>query len=366
MPVPHKHYGLSMAELVADLQRIRTVLTRQMLDNIVYGNNEDTVVDSDRADDETYQDLAITQPGRTIRAPGGMATVGRLPIQQMAQQSLQAIEYVDTVRENRTGVTRYNQGMDADSLNKTASGVQQIMSAAQRKVLLIARIFAETGVRRLFLGVHRDLRRGPLKRIAMRLRNEWVEVDPRTWRHRADMTVNVGLGTGAKDQQMAYLGQILAQQKEGLSAGLVGYEHLHHTLTKMVELAGFKDSVKFFPDPQELEERQQQQGDEPDPMSIMAEAERMKAEADAMKAQAGIERDRAKLMLDQAKLQGDQAKAQADAQAKAMEARLKKFEADTKRFDVLLKDDRERDIAEAQLQTQVDGPDAREPNGDDA
>ncbi len=249
LPVPHKHYGLSIAELVEDLQRIRTVLVRQMLDNIAMTNNPDIVVDEDEMSEATEQDLQLTQVGRVLRIPGGINSLTHVQPPNSAMQSLQGIEYVDTLRAERTGVTAYNQGMDADSLNKTLGGIKAIMSASQKKILMIARIFAETAVAPMFLDMHADLRAGPLKKIAMELNGEWIDVNPRTWKTRADMTVNVGLGTGDRDIQFTRLGFILQQQKEGLAAGLVGPEHLHHTLTKMVELSGFKDVSAFFPEP---------------------------------------------------------------------------------------------------------------------
>lgn len=325
LPIPHKHYGLSIAELVEDLQRLRTVLVRQMVDNIVGTNNPDIVVDEDKISETTGEDLAVTQPGRVVRIPGGAQSMMYLPVPNSAAQSLQGIEYVDGLREQRSGVTRYNQGMDADSLNKTMGGVKAIMSAAQKKILLIARIFAETAVAPMFLDMHADLRAGPMKSIAVKLNNEWTEVNPRTWKDRADMTVNVGLGTGDRDIQFQRLGMILQQQKEALGAGLIEPKHLHHTLSKMVELSGFKDVSAFFPEPDEEGAQQPQQPPPPDPAMLLAQVEMKKTE-------------------------NVLAAKMAELEIKKKDLEIKKFDADTKRLDMMMKDDRERDLKAADIE----------------
>lgn len=317
LPIPHKHYGLSIGEIVQDLQRLKTVLTRQLVDNTVLGNNPDIYVDETQASANTYKDLLLTQAGRVLRGDGPNA-ITPLPVANTVSNSLAAIEYTDGLREARTGVTRYNQGMDADSLNKTATGIKNIMSAAQKKILLIARIFAETGVRSLFMNMHRDLRNGPMKEIAIRLNGEFVQVNPRTWKHRTDMVVNVGLGTGDRDVQFARLSMILDQQKEGLQAGFVGYEHIHHTLRKMVELSGFKDVGAFFPEPQAIAQAAQQRPEQPDPAMLLAQLESQKM--------------------------------QMEGQIKQAELQLKQMDLKNKQLDMLMRDDRERDLAAAKIE----------------
>ena len=322
IPVPHRHYGLSIAELVEDLQRVKTVLTRQMLDNTIQGNNPDTVVDEDAITENTVADLSETGFARNIRVPGGMASIGTLPVAQTAAQSLAAIEYVDTLREGRTGVTRVSQGLDPDSINKnTLGGSKLLLSAAQKKILMIARIFAETGFKSLFVGMHRDLRSGPIKELAVELNDEWVTVNPRKWRGRTDVTVSVGLGTGDRDVQIARLTQILQEQKEGFAARIVPYEKVYHTYSKLLELSGFKDVANFFPSPQEMQQMQKaaaQQPDPPDPAMIIAQIEMQKV--------------------------------QSQERTKTMELQIKQAELETKRLDLLMKDDRERDLAAAKIE----------------
>jgi hypothetical protein len=112
------------------------------------------------------------------------------------------VEYMDSMKEKRTGITAYNQGLDSNSLNKTATGVAQIMNASQQRIELVARTFAETGVKELFKLVHYLVRTTLTKPDIIRLRNKWVEVDPREWKARKDLSISVGLGAGNKDQQL--------------------------------------------------------------------------------------------------------------------------------------------------------------------
>lgn len=283
IPIPHSHYGLCYIELVEDLARVKTWVTRQMLDNMSIHNNPDTYVDVDRATDDTIGDVTNTATGRVIRGRGHGA-VQTIPPVPLLGNALQALEHIDAVKEGRTGVTKYNQGLDANSLNKTAAGMDMIISQSQKKVLLVARNFAETGFRRLFVDMHRDLRKGPVKQLAIKLRGNWINENPRSWRERTGMSVSVGLGTGDRDIQFSRLSLILQQQKEMLAADPAGMVsnlkpgNIHHTLTKMIELSGFKDARSFFPDP--AEEFPQPQPAK-DPADAVAEAEVTKAQLQA-------------------------------------------------------------------------------------
>lgn len=302
--VPHRHFGRSVAELVNDLQRIKTVLLRQMLDNIYLTNNPTREIAEDGIGETTIEDLLVERPGKIVRtAMPGMYQEHTPP--QFMHQMLPALEYVDTVRENRTGVTRYNQGLDANSLNKTATGIRDILSASQKKIALIARIFAETGVKHLFRGIHADLRRNATKAMTIRLRGEYVEVDPRHWKNRADLAVNVALGTGNRDQMLQRLMLIAEQQKEALLAGapLVTMKNMHHTLTQIVEKAGFKNPDAFWTDPAKAPPQAQR----PDPamaqVEMLAQVEREKAQ---LQAQVDIEKAKATAQLDLEKMNRQQ------------------------------------------------------------
>ena len=173
----------------------------------------------------------------------------------VAAQAFPMLEYIDGVRENRTGVTRYMQGLDADTLNKTASGINQIMTAAQQRVELIARVFAETGVKDLFRKILELVNRHQSAPRIIRLRNRWVPMDPREWNTEMDVSISVGLGTGNKDQMLMHLRNLLEIQVQairmqgGVDGPLVRLENVYNTLARLVENAGLKSADPYFTDP---------------------------------------------------------------------------------------------------------------------
>ena len=246
VPVPHKFFGLSVADLVEDIQRIKTVLMRQMLDNLYLANNPRKRVVEDQVN---LDDLLTSRPGGLVRVKD-TAAIAEERVEFTAAQSFPMLEYLDSLKENRTGVTKYNQGLDADSLNKTASGIARIMNAAAERLELIARIYAETGFRALFLGVHELLRKHGGRELAVRIRSRWVAVDPGDWRRRFDLTVHVGSGAGNADQRKADALMVLQLQKELAAFGLVGPAHAYAAFEKLIEATGWKTPERYMAQPE--------------------------------------------------------------------------------------------------------------------
>src|SRR3981081_1346699 len=187
--VTHRFFGRSIADLVMDIQRIKTALLRSMLDNAYLANNPRVEVAEYFASPETLDDLLVSRPGGIVRTrqPGGL---NWQQVPSIASHIFPIMTYMDATREFRTGVTRQGQGIDADSLlNQTATAVNQGFTAAQARMRLIARIFADTGIRDLFRRVHTPIRKHGQEAQTFRLRNEWATVDPREWKTRNDMTV---------------------------------------------------------------------------------------------------------------------------------------------------------------------------------
>lgn len=247
----HRWDGMSMAEAVSDLMQLKTELLRQSLNSLYLANNPRTKVltDSNWSPLANLDDLLDNRPGGILRQRDPNAIQEHVT-PWVGQQTFPMLEYVDGMRENRTGVTRYNQGIDANSLNKTASGITQIMTASQQRIELIARIFAETLLKPIFQGVLKELTDGGMDKLSFRLNNEFVQMDPNEWRDWYDMTINVGLGTGDKQQQGAHLQMILQNQMGLMQMGLAGPKEIHATMAKMTENAGFKNIGDFWIDPE--------------------------------------------------------------------------------------------------------------------
>jgi hypothetical protein len=159
------------------------------------------------------------------------------------------LDYIQQMRENRTGVSRNSQGLDPDALNTTLGGKQIDQTSAMQRIELIARIVAEVLVKPMFCGVLKLLTEGGMEKLAFRLRDKFVEYDPNEWRDQYDMTINVGLGSGDAQQKMQALQMIAQNQMALLPMGLADPEKIYHTQSKMAEAAGFKDVQNFFSDP---------------------------------------------------------------------------------------------------------------------
>lgn len=296
--MPHRLIGRSLADLVMDLQRLKTAIVRQTLDNMYLVNNGRYYVDMSKK--VNLDDLLNNRPGGIVRGTGENGVQSLAP-PLLGGGAFQMIEYIDSVRENRTGITRYNQGIDANSLNKTATGISQIMSAAQQRVELIARVMAETGVKDLFRKLLKVTCQNSSKPQVVRLTGGYVQVDPRAWRNQFDMTINVGLGTGNKDQQAAHLTNLLQVQQGLAPAGIVTPRNLYESAKRLPEALGFKGEA-FFTDPEQAKQEQAPQGPQgpsPDEIKLQAELQERQArfQLDVQKAEADQQYRMAQLEL---------------------------------------------------------------------
>ena len=322
MIMPHRHIGRSYSDLTMDIQLIKSTLLRGQLDNMYLANNGRYAISSR----VNLDDMLTSRPGGIVRVEGEPGTaIMPLSHPPLPASTFSMVEYMDSMKEKRTGVTAYNQGLDSNSLNKTATGIAQVMNASQQRLELVARTFAETGVKDLFKLVHRLVRTQYTKPDIVRLRNKWVDVDPREWKNRKDLTISVGLGAGNKDQQLVHLNTIVQMQKEALPAGLTSPDKIYNALAKMTQNAGFKNPEEFWTNPQE--NPQAQQADQPSEAEVMIQG------------QLAIEQQKA-----QAQLQQEQVRSQNDILIErekiAAQAELERFKAQLKA---------ETDLAIAQL-----------------
>jgi hypothetical protein len=237
--MPHRHVGRSVADLVSDIQLIKSTLMRGQLDGMFLSLNPRTAI-SDRVN---LDDMLVSRPGGVVRVQGDVGTaLMPLVTPDVSAIGFPMLEYMDSVKEKRTGVNNQMAGIDANTLNKTATGINQIMNAAQQRMELISRIFAESGVRRMFCLVHELLKKHSDKATIFRLNNKWLPVDPRQWQTRTDMTIAVGLGTGNKDMQLQHLMSILQVQREAMAIGVATPKNIYSAAKRLAENAGFSDA----------------------------------------------------------------------------------------------------------------------------
>ena len=293
MIMPHRHIGRSYSDLTMDIQLIKSTLLRGQLDNMYLANNGRYAISSR----VNLDDMLTSRPGGIVRVEGEPGTaIMPLSHPPLPASTFSMVEYMDSMKEKRTGVTAYNQGLDANSLNKTATGIQQVMNASQQRLELVARTFAETGVKDLFKLVHRLVRTTYTKPDIVRLRNKWVDVDPREWKNRNDLTISVGLGAGNKDQQLVHLNTILQMQKEAIQVGLTSPDKIYNALAKLTQNAGFKNPEEFWTNPAENPMPQQPPAPDPTEQAIQGQLaiEQMKIDADKQKIAMQAEVDKMK------------------------------------------------------------------------
>jgi len=254
--IPHRVYGLSVADALRDLQKLHTAILRGYADDLnlkinprhkvlANGSMGAPLVDLD--------ELLSAPPGGYVTefAPGALS-----PLMQEdgSGPALAGMELMRTIRENRIGVSRYSAGLDADTLNKTASGISMIQNAAMQRIGLIARIFAETGYRHLFRRISSLMRRHQDRPRTIRMRGKFVEVDPTSWRHEVDATISVGIGHGNRDALIMGLSKIMelqAQMNLAAPGLLVQPKHVFAAASQLANKLGFKDGgSKFFQDPE--------------------------------------------------------------------------------------------------------------------
>ena len=251
VPVTHRFFGRSIADLVMPLQREKTALKRGALDNLYLHNNPRVEVAESNAGPNTLDDLLVSRPGGVVRTK----TAGGLNWQvvpDITTSIYPMLQYLDAELETRTGLAKQTQGIDADALqNQSATAVAQVFSASQMRIKLIARIMAE-GVRDIFSLLHATIRKHGQQLQTVRLRNAWINIDPRGWKTRDDMTINVALGSGSKAQQFAQMTAIANVQKQLAMAGktnMVGDRELYNTAVELTRIMGHKNADPFFKDP---------------------------------------------------------------------------------------------------------------------
>ena len=310
IPIPHKFYGHSLADRAMDLQLIKSTITRQMLDNLYLTNNYRVGAVEGQVN---LDDLLTSTAGGVVRMKNPSAIVP-MTVQSNAAQSFPMLQYLDEIQAKRSGVSDAQQGLNPDTLqNVTAAAVNAMATASQGKLELIARIFADTGVSSLFKGILQLVCKYQQKERIIRVNNKYVPFDPREWSSEYNITVNVGLGTGSKQEQLATMQMILDKQEQiiqgyGLSNPLVNLKQYRDTLAKFVQMAGFKDDSQFLMEvteeqAQQLAQQQaeaQQQGDpNTQAAQILAQVEREKAELKAQTEMAKLQMDREQFELEQ-------------------------------------------------------------------
>lgn len=247
IPEPHKFHGMSYADIVRDIQEIKSTITRQLLDNMYQANNMRTWAIPSKVN---MNDLLDSRPNSIVRVkePGSFGEIkpGSLP-----GEGLSMVEHFDSVREQRTGVYRQSRGMDVDRLHDTAKGIQKLMDKQDKRTMLVARIFADTGMTRIFSLIHKNSVAYMDKPRMIKIADNWVDVDPRTWDADMRLDIKVGLGTGNKEETIGRLTRVLASVREFASSvpGTVPPDRAYNLFADYLKAEGIKTPDRYLVNP---------------------------------------------------------------------------------------------------------------------
>jgi hypothetical protein len=321
-PEPHALIGLSIFDMTADLQKIKSSIMRNMLDSLSLAIHPRVGVVEGQVN---MDDVLNTEVGGVIRMRQAGA-VQPFSIPFVGQAAFPMLGYLDEVRETRTGMSKASMGLDADALQSTTrAAVAATVSAAQQHLELIARIFSETGMRALFKGILKLVVENQDRARVVRLRNQWVPIDPRSWDANMDVEIDVALGGGTEEQKVAVLGSIAQKQEQilqtmGPQNQLVTPSQYRNTLVRIVQASGYKNADEFFSNPAMMPPPPQPPPPPPDPAMILAEVERQKIMADIQIKQAELELKRQQMLLEDDRARDKQ---EAEMMLRAYEIQLK-------------------------------------------
>ena len=315
-PEPHTAIGSCPADYLKPIQAAKSQIMRDTLDSLGHSIFPRMGIVEGQVNIDDVLNTDIGQPIR-MRAPG---MVQPFAVPFVGKEAFPVLGYLDEAKENRTGVSKASAGLNADALqSSTSQAVSATMSGAQGRVELICRHFAEGGLKDMFKIVNNLVIKHQNAQDVYRLNNKFVPVDPRYWDNDKDIVVNVAISKSSDQEKFSVLQNVAQKQEQimqllGPQNPLVSLQQYANTLTKMIEMAGFKDSSSFINTEVPPMPPQQPEDSKPSPEEMLAQAEMQKAQVTAQKAMIDAETDRMKIIMD---------------------------------------DDRQRDIEEAQLKVKV-------------
>ena len=322
----HKYNGLSVADMVLDIQRIHTALLRQVLDATYYANQQQTAANTDYVH---IDDLMTRRPNGIIRTKGEMpiqAVLAQQPSSQLPPQTFEVMERLDEKVKRRTGMGDEVAGLDINALSNLNTGVAAMaFEMARSKIELLARVIAEIGLKPAFHHIHELMMKNGYKKKAMKLRGKWVEVSPSAWKSRSDSDVMIGIGKISRERRIMGFEAIAQKQDTLVAAGAMGTLvmpfHIYEANRQWAKAMGFEPS-QFFQDPRQLPP--------PPPQAPSAQDKLMETQGQAMMLDGQskmlrAQNEREKIALDAKRLEMEAQYKQAE---QFMKAEVKRLEAE--------------------------------------
>ena len=251
LPIPHKFYGMSVADTVKDIQLIKSTIVRNILDNMYLTNNARYAVLAGQVE---LDDLLTSRPGGIVRMRSPNA-VTPLPTPQISADAFNMVKYLDQVREERSGVSKMTQGLNPDVLTShvTSGAISAATESAMQRTELIARIFAETGIKDVFRCIYQLIQRYEDREKIVFLNNKFVPIDPSKWKDKLNCTINVGIGSGSQQSKMQTMTGIMTIIQQLIQNGgmgtLVTPQNIYNAVSEFVAQSGYKNSDMFISNP---------------------------------------------------------------------------------------------------------------------
>jgi hypothetical protein len=300
-PEPHTSplEAMSIFDITHDIQEIKSEIMRNTLDSLAQSIHPRTAVVEGQVN---IDDVLNNETGAIIRmrAPG-MVQPFSSPF--VGQPAFAMLDYMDQMREDRTGMSKAAMGLDPDALQSTTkAAVAATVSASQSRLELQARILAE-GMKKLFKGILYLMTTHQDKPRMVRLRNEWVQIDPRVWDASMDVNVNIGLGNGDANEKIQAMTMIAGKQEQimqqfGLANPVVTPAMYIRTIQKIVELSGTKDASSYFQALPADFQLPQADAPKPTPEEVLAQVQAQSIQADIQKKAAELELKREQMIRD--------------------------------------------------------------------
>jgi hypothetical protein len=340
IPRPHAFYGDCPADLALQPQKLRTNVVRAIVDNLYLSVNQRTYLNTDA--DVNIADWLENRPGGVVRGRGAPANAFQTIVQpSLAAPAYEFNEWLEGWKENRTGFTRYSQGTDANSLNKTATGVSIITQKSDARMELIAR-FCAVGMRKLFAKMLKLTVQHQNQPEMLKLNGAWTPIDPSEWKDQLNVSIKVGLGTGSKEQQAARIMALIQTQQLGVPMGVVGPENIAESIRLFAEANEFKNPERFV--------SPQPTGMPPNPQAYQAEKQQAMEQMQQMQQQLEqTSQENEQLKQQSVQSQQDNALKQAQLEQKAQEMDLKQRSTEA---DIAL---RQADMVRKDRETHIKG-----------
>ena len=252
LPIPHKFYGMSIADTVSDIQLIKSTIVRNLLDNMYLTNNARYAVLAGQVE---LDDLLTSRPGGIVRMRSPNA-VTALPTPQIQPYAFQMVQYLDGIREERSGVSKMTQGLNPDVLTShvTSGAISAATESSMQRIELIARIFAETGIKDLFRNIYSLIQRYEDREKMFYLNGKFVPIDVSRWKEKLNCTVNVGVGSGSQQSKMQTMNSIMqiisTIVQQGGMGTLVQPQNIYNAVSEFIAQAGYKNTDQFISNPQ--------------------------------------------------------------------------------------------------------------------